>query len=207
MSYGFNFCPKCGDKVSPEASHCMQCGDMVCVSPHEEDPAPKIALKLLAFIIIVCLFFVALSIESNPPPSSHHVSQFDISNGAERYKNWYRDNNIYRTDYLSMTAFIERVNYGARVVFIEKSSTCTESESSGYSSAMEIGSAAVPMTPVKFVKHCYSRGWVAYTPYDENENNIVVQAFKKSNNVWVDLWDDAVFSAIGFTDAYEFMSQ
>ncbi|MDG3047720.1 hypothetical protein P7250_10790 [Vibrio parahaemolyticus] len=47
-----------------------------------------------------------------------------------------------------------------------------------------------------------------YEPYNKEENEIVIDAFKKSNDVLVNgLWNDAIFSALGFTDAYNFMNQ
>lgn len=209
MSYGFNYCPKCGEKVSPEASHCLNCGDMMkaCQSTHQKDPVAYSLFKFFVFLGIVVAFIFANGLLGEQQKNQPKQRSFDMSLGAANYKDWKKQERVYRTDSLGMTAFIDRTTYGARVNFIEKSSTCTESESSGFESTIEVASRSMPKTPVKFIKHCYSRGWVAYTPYDQEENEVVVDVFKKSSKILVEMWDTAVFSGAGFTDAYNFMNQ
>ncbi|MHA2782575.1 hypothetical protein [Vibrio harveyi] len=215
MMYVFRYCPNCGTKAQNKNNQCHVCGDMwkACLKESKPSSTASLFKVFLAAILILfgMLFFGDLSNGSNANQAQQKESEqvyFDFDLGKEKYANWIKDNGAYRTDFLNMSAFIERTGYGAKVVFIEPSSTCTESQDSGFEQSLQFRSDAIKRSPVKFVKHCYSRGWVAYTPYDEKENEIVVNAFKESDDVLVNgMWDDAIFSGLGFTDAYTFMSQ
>lgn len=215
MKYAFRYCPNGGTKAQNKNNQCHVCGDMwkACLAPTKESPMASLSKLFVAVMLILfgVAFIGASTDDSKTSQEAEKESEqfyFDFDLGKEKYANWSKDNGVYRTDFVNMSAFIERVGYGARVVFIEPSTTCTESEDSGFERALQVNSKSITRSPVKFIKHCYSRGWVAYTPYDETENKILVDTFKKSNDVLVTgMWDSALFSGLGFTDAYAFMNQ
>lgn len=216
LKYIFRYCPNCGVRATNDNNKCVVCGDMykACLSKEETGKSNFYKFVVAFMLLLAFLLFLdtknkeeANSAEQTTESASEQV-YFDFDLGKEKYANWVKDNGVYRNDYLNISALIERSKYGARVVFIEPSTTCTEGEDSGFVRVLQVNSKSNGRTPVKFVKHCYSRGWAMYEPFNKEENEIVIDAFKKSNDVLVNgLWNDAIFSALGFTDAYNFMNQ
>lgn len=196
-------CKGCGKTVSSSTNKCDFCFTEINTDADFEkgdndftsrgtNSTYKLLLALLFSLIVYMVFFSPVGTESN----------FNISNGNESYGSWYRDGDVYRNDYLNMSAVL--TSNKNMIKFYIPSTECTEYSSTGYKQVLNVNGI-----PVKYFRNCNSRGIEAYFPESEEENNVVVEEFKKSQSVLVKgfwLANNALFSAVGFTKTYQFMA-
>lgn len=193
-------CEICGKELSSKNEICDKCCSRVNMNFVGADTKKSgYGFFYLLFIISTIIFFLVI-ISDNKQKQT-----FDISKGNSKYGDWYQDASFYRTDTLNLTSVLSREQDGkVEVSFIIPSSQCTEKESIGLNIVINVN-----RIPVKYFRHCYSRGFERYEPTSNQENKIVIDQFIKSNNVLVeDFWfsPNIVFSAKGFTKTFNFLS-
>lgn len=198
-------CEKCGNdnSITGKNCNCLKDADFTDVKNNSK----WIHVLVIGIIFTAIIYYQYLNTFNNiDNKDKPQKSGFDISKGKEKYGDWYRDGNFYRNDTGGLSAIIHHKKKGvAELWFIVPSKKCTEKSNSGYEQVITVNNI-----PVKYERYCFSRGFERYIPAEIAENEITTKEFIKSKGVLVkDFWfaPDAYFSAIGFTNAFHFLTK
>ena len=158
------------------------------------------------FIFILLLSLVGISYSFTDNVNRPQQPKQTII-GDKAYGNWSitKNGDFYKTSFLNNIALLTKEHGYTSVIILTPDLNCTEYENSGSHAVLQIN-----MIPVKFKSACRSRGVNAYYPNDTTENKIVIDEFKNKNEVLItnSWWSTGMlFSAIGFTKAYNIINQ
>lgn len=192
-------CFQCGNELKPINKRCS-----VCLALVDADFSPQGKTGIKAIALVFCIITAStVWYFSGLQSKTQKITAIDLSDMPNHFGDWYKENNSYNTNFGAFSASIgiNHQSNGSLLSFVIPSETCTEHENLGRESVLLLNK-----TPVKFYRSCFSRGWSRYFPATKTEDSVAINIFKESNDVLVEnFWfsGNAVFSAIGFTSAYD----